>query len=102
MHPNNRLTVNAIEAAPLEDFSPEVCPRRPYARVNANLSHNPTHPRLSVRTFRRPKRYLVAMVQRRTRPKLASKRMYMKRCNMHWAQNNVWAQPLRSYIRVSS
>lgn len=25
VHPNNKLTVNAIEAAPLEDFSPEVC-----------------------------------------------------------------------------
>lgn len=25
MHPNNKLTINAIEAAPLEDFSPEVC-----------------------------------------------------------------------------
>lgn len=24
MHPNNRLTVNAIEAYPLDDFSPEV------------------------------------------------------------------------------
>lgn len=24
MHPNNRLTVNAIEAYPVEDFSPEV------------------------------------------------------------------------------
>jgi hypothetical protein len=25
VHPNNKLTINAIEAAPLEDFSPEVC-----------------------------------------------------------------------------
>lgn len=24
MHPNNRLTVNAIEAYPLDDFSPDV------------------------------------------------------------------------------
>ena len=24
VHPNNKLTINAIEAAPLEDFSPEV------------------------------------------------------------------------------
>ena len=25
MHPNNRLTINVVEAAPLEDFSIEVC-----------------------------------------------------------------------------
>jgi F-type H+-transporting ATPase subunit delta len=25
VHPNNKLTINAIEAAPLEDFSSEVC-----------------------------------------------------------------------------
>lgn len=25
VHPNNSLTINAVEAAPLEDFSPEVC-----------------------------------------------------------------------------
>jgi F-type H+-transporting ATPase subunit delta len=25
VHPNNKLTVNAIEAAPLENFSSEVC-----------------------------------------------------------------------------
>ena len=42
MHPNNKLTVNAIEAAPLEEFSPEVCTRRPYARVNVNFSHIPS------------------------------------------------------------
>ena len=24
MHPNNRLTINVVEGAPLEDFSPEV------------------------------------------------------------------------------
>ena len=24
MHPNNKLTINVVEAAPLEDFSPEV------------------------------------------------------------------------------
>lgn len=24
VHPNNKLTINAVEAAPLEDFSPEV------------------------------------------------------------------------------
>ena len=25
VHPNNKLTINAVEAAPLEDFSLEVC-----------------------------------------------------------------------------
>lgn len=25
VHPNNRLTINVVEAAPLEDFSVEVC-----------------------------------------------------------------------------
>ena len=25
MHPNNKLTINVVEAAPLEDFSIEVC-----------------------------------------------------------------------------
>ena len=89
MHPNNKLTVNAIEAASLEDFSTEVWTRRPYARANIHFSHIPSHPRLSVRTFKRPKRYLAAMVQRRTRPRLASKWMYMKRCSMHWSQNDV-------------
>ena len=29
MHPNNKLTINAIEAAPLEDFSSEVRARHP-------------------------------------------------------------------------
>lgn len=24
VHPNNKLTINAVEAAPLQDFSPEV------------------------------------------------------------------------------
>lgn len=24
MHPNNRLTINAIEAYPIDDFSPDV------------------------------------------------------------------------------
>lgn len=51
MHPNNKLTVNAVEAAPLEDFSLEVRPiytrtpapyayavyGRPYARVLQRL-----------------------------------------------------------------
>ena len=26
VHPNNKLTINAVEAAPLEDFSAEVGP----------------------------------------------------------------------------
>jgi F-type H+-transporting ATPase subunit delta len=29
VHPNNKLTINAIEAAPLEDFSSEVRARHP-------------------------------------------------------------------------
>jgi hypothetical protein len=28
VHPNNKLTINAIEAAPLESFSSEVCALR--------------------------------------------------------------------------
>ncbi len=34
VHPNNKLTINAIEAAPLEDFSPEVSPRHSVRRPN--------------------------------------------------------------------
>lgn len=29
VHPNNKLTINAVEAAPLEDFSVEVCTSGP-------------------------------------------------------------------------
>lgn len=38
MHPNNKLTINAIEAAPLEDFSSEVHTYTPLnAQVNMKL-----------------------------------------------------------------
>ena len=37
MHPNNKLTINAIEAAPLEDFSSEVYTLALNAHVNMKL-----------------------------------------------------------------
>ena len=37
MHPNNKLTINAIEAAPLEDFSSEVYALALNAYVNMKL-----------------------------------------------------------------
>ena len=37
MHPNNKLTINAIEAAPLEDFSSEVYALALNAHVNMKL-----------------------------------------------------------------
>ncbi len=37
VHPNNSLTINAIEAAPLEDFSPEVRTRHAMHRLKRNL-----------------------------------------------------------------
>lgn len=38
MHPNNKLTVNAIEAYPIEDFSPEVS-IMPFSRMQSCWSH---------------------------------------------------------------
>jgi F-type H+-transporting ATPase subunit delta len=42
VHPNNTLTINAVEAAPLEDFSPEVKTKtllhRPYPELNLCIS----------------------------------------------------------------
>ncbi len=86
MHPNNKLTINAIEAAPLEDFSPEVCTGGGMRGLIFEISNLRSHPRLFVRTFTRPKRCLAATVQRPV-----WKRMYMKRCSMHWAPNDTWA-----------
>jgi F-type H+-transporting ATPase subunit delta len=37
VHPNNKLTINAIEAAPLEDFSSEVHAPALNAQVNMRL-----------------------------------------------------------------
>ena len=37
MHPNNKLTINAIEAAPLEEFSQEVHARHSMHRFNMKL-----------------------------------------------------------------
>lgn len=37
VHPNNKLTINAIEAAPLEDFSPEVRPSHVLAYITSKL-----------------------------------------------------------------
>jgi F-type H+-transporting ATPase subunit delta len=39
VHPNNKLTINAIEAAPLEDFSPEVRPSHVLRTLNLNHVH---------------------------------------------------------------
>lgn len=39
VHPNNKLTINAIEAAPLEDFSPEVRPSHVLRTSNLNHVH---------------------------------------------------------------
>ena len=38
VHPNNRLTINAVEAAPLEDFSLEVCSRNPWMDICSEAS----------------------------------------------------------------
>ena len=39
VHPNNKLTINAVEAAPLENFSIEVChPRNCLLRSLTNIS----------------------------------------------------------------
>ena len=38
MHPNNKLTINAIEAAPLEDFSPEVTCLARRAQIHMKLT----------------------------------------------------------------
>ena len=37
MHPNNKLTINAIEAAPLEEFSLEVTCTTRHAQAKMNL-----------------------------------------------------------------
>lgn len=48
VHPNNTLTINVVEAAPLEDFSPEVCWLSLVCYALTHITH-----RLSVRTCRR-------------------------------------------------
>ena len=35
VHPNNSLTINAVEAAPLESFSPEVCLTSPISGLSS-------------------------------------------------------------------
>jgi F-type H+-transporting ATPase subunit delta len=40
VHPNNKLTINAIEAAPLEDFSPEVRLSRVLRKSHPNHVHS--------------------------------------------------------------
>lgn len=49
MHPNNRLTVNAIEAYPLDDFSPDVSASvtsrsKACLFIAADISILPSHP----------------------------------------------------------
>lgn len=68
MHPNNKLTINAVEAAPLDDFSPEVYS---YAVLCHEFKfticdHFSEYFRLFDRILRRPRKLRREMGQRRT------------------------------------
>lgn len=74
MHPNNRLTVNAIEAYPLDDFSPEVS--REWMVIDRCADTDPhsshTH-RLSAPHSPRLRRQHLALARPSKRPRLRSK-----------------------------
>ena len=73
VHPNNKLTINVIEAAPLEDFSPE-------ARFCFFIAMTMTYclDRLFVPTSRRPCELQMGMARRQKRLRLALRLTYMK------------------------
>lgn len=64
VHPNNKLTINAVEAAPLEDFSLEVRILFFHSVVCVNHLR-----RLFVPTWPNRRRLLVATDLKRTKPK---------------------------------
>lgn len=69
MHPNNKLTINVVEAAPLEDFSLEVR----YLYHCSDVYCAQTNVRLYEETSRKHPRWLPEMVQRLRRRKRALK-----------------------------
>lgn len=88
MHPSNKLTINAVEAAPLEDFSIEV-------NVVCNDSYSKTvvtdgygTSRRSARTLPRPKKLLQAADRRRTSWRHRSRLVSMRLSNTLFRPSN--------------
>ena len=84
VHPDNKLTINAVEAAPLEEFSPEVrnsahFPLRIVTHIPCNRLFVPTSRRLSVS--------LLETAPRKTSWKPALRPMFTRPSNTLWADD---------------
>jgi hypothetical protein len=79
VHPNNKLTVNVVEAAPLEEFSLEV--RSSISHVTRYL-YRPY--RLFGRIYRKPSRLLQEPGQRQTKLRHGSRQTFTRHFNMLW------------------
>lgn len=80
VHPGNSLTVNAVEGAPLEDFSIEVFQ---FFQVYSRAMLIRRLHRLFVQTLLRPLEFSVALVQTRIRWRHGSKLRFTRHCRPH-------------------
>jgi len=76
IHPGNSLTVNAVEGAPIEDFSAEVC------QISPRLTSIDRFYRLFVQTLPRPPKLSTAPAQTRIRWRHGSKLRFTRRCRL--------------------
>lgn len=93
VHPNNKLTINVVEAAPLEDFSPEV--RYDFSVPVQRLTQLR---RLSAQTCRRHRGLLRATGQSRTSWRHRLRRMFTRRCSTRWGHVNLSLQLCVNFI----
>ncbi len=87
VHPNNKLTINAVEAAPLEAFSAEVQPSDIIHWMSLTRFY---YPRLFAPTSRRRCGLLQGMARRRTRLRHGLRRMCMRHSSTRWPSNVVF------------